>query len=43
VPAAAESGASLRGVAWAASMGIAVLLAIVSLALTIYAIAGGGI
>jgi hypothetical protein len=30
-------------VAWAASMGIAVLLAIVSLALTIYAIAGGGI
>jgi hypothetical protein len=43
VPAAAEEGASLRGAAWAASMAIAVVLAIASLALTIYAIAGGGI
>ena len=43
IPAAAASGTSLRGVAWAASMAIAVLLAIGSLALTIYAIAGGGI
>ena len=42
LPAAAESRLSLRGVAWAASMAVAVLLAIVSLALTIYAIAGGG-
>jgi hypothetical protein len=42
-PAARQSGTSLRGVAWAASMAIAVLLAIVSLALTIYAIAGGGV
>ena len=33
---------SFAGVAWAASMTIAVLLAIASLALTIYAIAGGG-
>ena len=38
----AAAGFSLRGAAWAASMGVAVLLAIVSLALTIYAIAGGG-
>ncbi len=42
-PAAKQSRTSVRGLAWAASMGIAVLLAIVSLALTIYAIAGGGI
>ena len=33
---------SLRPVAWAASMAIAVFLAVFSLALTIYAIAGGG-
>ena len=33
---------SFTGVAWATSMTIAVLLAIASLALTIYAIAGGG-
>jgi len=43
IPAAAQSEASLRGLAWAAFMAIAVLLAIVSLALTAYAIAGGGI
>ena len=43
IPAAAESETSLRGLAWAAFMAIAVLLAIVSLALTAYAIAGGGI
>ena len=44
VPAAsAESRFSLGGVAWAASMAIAVLLAIVSIALTVYAIAGGGV
>jgi hypothetical protein len=43
VPAAARSSFSLRGVAWAASMGIAVALAIASLAITVYAIAGGGI
>jgi hypothetical protein len=43
VPAAADSGFSLRSIAWAASMAIAVALAIVSLALTVYAIAGGGI
>jgi hypothetical protein len=42
LPAAAEPQRSLRGVAWAASMTVAVLLAIVSLALTVYAIAGGG-
>ena len=42
LPAAAEPRLSLRGVAWTASMAVAVLLAIVSLALTIYAIAGGG-
>ncbi len=41
-PAPAAAGRSLRSVAWAASMTIAVLLAIASLALTIYAIAGGG-
>jgi putative zinc finger protein len=40
---AAKDPTSVRGLAWAASMAIAVLLAIVSLALTIYAIAGGGI
>jgi len=33
---------SLRSLAWTASMAVAVLLAIFSLALTIYAIAGGG-
>jgi hypothetical protein len=38
----AASGFSLRAAAWAASMGVAVLLALVSLALTVYAIAGGG-
>jgi hypothetical protein len=38
----AASGFSLRAAAWATSMGLAVLLAVVSLALTIYAIAGGG-
>jgi hypothetical protein len=43
IPAATEAGTSLRGIAWAASMAIAVLLALGSLALTIYAIAGGGI
>ncbi len=43
IPAAAESESSLRGLAWAAFMAIAVLLAVVSLALTAYAIAGGGI
>jgi len=37
-----DSGRSLARVAWAASIGVAVLLAIVSLALTIYAIVGGG-
>jgi hypothetical protein len=37
------AGFSLGRLAWAASMGIAVLLAIVSLALTIYAITGGGL
>ena len=42
LPAAAESRHSLRGVAWGALMSVAVLLAIVSLALTTYAIAGGG-
>ena len=42
-PAAERGGASLRGVAWAASMAIAVALAIASIALTVYAIAGGGI
>jgi hypothetical protein len=41
LPAASEPR-RLRGVAWAALMTVAVLLAIVSLALTIYAIAGGG-
>jgi len=41
-PAAAEPDLSLRVAAWTAAMGISVLLAIVSLALTIYAIAGGG-
>ena len=43
VPAAAESGLSLGGIGWAALMAIAVALAIASLALTIYAIGGGGI
>ncbi len=42
LPAAAEPHSSLRGFAWAACMTVAALLAIVSLALTIYAIAGGG-
>jgi hypothetical protein len=42
LPAAADSSFSLTRLAWAASMAVAVLLAIVSLALTIYAIAGGG-
>jgi hypothetical protein len=37
------AGASPARLAWTASMAIAVLLAIASLALTIYAIAGGGI
>jgi hypothetical protein len=37
------AGFSVGRLAWTASMAIAVLLAIVSLALTIYAIAGGGI
>jgi hypothetical protein len=41
-PAAAERGFSLGGLAWTAPMGIAVLVAVISLALTIYAIAGGG-
>ena len=41
-PAAAEPDLSLRVAVWTAAMGISVLLAIVSLALTIYAIAGGG-
>ncbi len=36
------AGLSLRGVAWAASLAIAVFLAVFSLAVTIYAIAGGG-
>jgi putative zinc finger protein len=43
IPAAAVSRVSVGGAAWAASMAIAVALAIVSLALTIYAVAGGGI
>lgn len=43
VPAAAESGFSLRAIGWGALMAIAVALAVASLALTIYAIAGGGI
>jgi hypothetical protein len=42
LPAAAEPRRSLRGLAWAASMTVAVLLAIFSLAVTVYAIAGGG-
>ena len=42
VPAAAEPRLSLRGVAWGVLTAAAVLLTIVSLALTIYAIAGGG-
>jgi anti-sigma factor RsiW len=41
-PAASEPRLSLRGVAWGALTAVAVLLAVVSLALTIYAIAGGG-
>ena len=40
-PAAAEPDLSLRLVAWTAAMAVSVLLAIGSLALTIYAIAGG--
>jgi hypothetical protein len=36
------AGFSLARLAWTASMAVAVLLAIASLALTIYAIAGGG-
>jgi hypothetical protein len=36
------AGLSLRSLAWAASIAIAVFLAVFSLALTIYAIAGGG-
>lgn len=38
-----ESGFSLRGLAWNALLAIAVLLTIVSLALTAFAIAGGGV
>jgi hypothetical protein len=40
-PPAAEIGL-VRALAWAAATGVAVVLAIVSLAVTIYAIAGGG-
>lgn len=36
------AGLSLRSLAWAASMAVTVFLAVFSLALTIYAIAGGG-
>jgi len=42
LPAAAEPDLHLRVVAWTAAMTVSVLLAIVSLALTIYTIAGGG-
>ena len=41
-PAAESRSFTLAGVAWAASIGFAVLLAIISIALTVYAIAGGG-
>jgi hypothetical protein len=37
-----ETRFSLAGIAWTASIALAVLLAIASLALTVYAIAGGG-
>ena len=42
LPAAADPDLSRRVFAWTAAMTISVLLAIVSLALTVYAIAGGG-
>jgi hypothetical protein len=42
LPAAADPDLSLRVFAWTAAMTVSVLLAIVSLALTVYAIAGGG-
>lgn len=41
-PAAESRSFTLAGVAWAASIGFAVLLAVISIALTVYAIAGGG-
>lgn len=43
MPAASGEGVSLRGIAWAALMAIAVALAIASVVLTVYAITGGGI
>lgn len=42
LPAAGERDLSLRVAAWTAAMAVSVLLAVISLALTIYAIAGGG-
>jgi len=41
-PPPAAKHLSLAGVAWTAPIALAVLLTIISLALTVYAIAGGG-